>query len=145
MGNAWGRQQLNPNPTFNPDSAKARSQLIPRWGSMHRLSSFLVALFVSACATPDPASLPALEAEITAHISEGMSLPDAVAALKHQGFSCAEGTSIEPKKKGIFECARSRGPIWPPYGCTHRVWLEAPSPNGTITKIQVFRPGCASL
>jgi len=83
--------------------------------------------------------------EVSSLIKDGMPLSDAVKALGSRGFSCGEGTSIEPSAKGIFECTRSRAPWWPPYGCIHRIWFKAAAPNGVISNLQVFKPSCASL
>lgn len=100
---------------------------------------------LSACAIPDPASLALLRDEVTSLVKDGMPLADAVAALKPRDFSCMEGTSFQPGVKGIFECSRSRAPLWPPYGCIHRILFEATPPNGAISKLQVLKPTCASL
>ena len=113
--------------------------------SLARFWPILVCMALSACAMPDPASLALLQEEVAPLVRDGMPLADAVTALKSRGFDCMEGTSFEPKAKGIFECSRSRAPLWPPYGCIHRIWFEATAPNGTISKLQVFKPTCASL
>lgn len=116
-----------------------------RLGTMHRTYLLLVGFLVSACATTEPSSFAALEAEVTAHIHEGMMPPEAIAALTSRGFSCNEGTALRPRDRGIFECTRSRGPLWPPYACMHRVSFDAPTASATISKLQVFNPACASL
>jgi hypothetical protein len=100
---------------------------------------------LSACAIPDPASLAQLRDELAPLVKDGMPLADAVTALKSRDFSCMEVTSFQPGAKGIFECSRSRAPLWPPYGCIHRIWFEATAPNGAISNLQVFKPTCASL
>jgi hypothetical protein len=99
---------------------------------------------LSACAT-DPANLKLLQEEVTQVARDGMPLADAVKAMQSRGFSCMEGTSLQPRATGVFECSRSRAPLWPPYGCIHRVWFEAAPPTGAISKLQVFKPTCASL
>ncbi|WP_411882321.1 hypothetical protein [Polaromonas sp. YR568] len=104
-----------------------------------------VCMALSACAMPDPASFSLLQGEIAPLVKDGMPLADAVAALKPRGFSCMEGTSFQPGAKGIFECSRSRAPLWPPYGCIHRIWFEATPPNSAISNVRLFNPVCAGL
>ena len=110
-----------------------------------RCLPILVCVALSACAIPDPASLAQLRDEVAPLVKDGMPLADAVSALKPRDFSCMEGTSLQPGAKGIFECSRSRAPLWPPYGCIHRIWFEAKPPNGAISKLEVLKPTCASL
>lgn len=114
-------------------------------GGLVRAWSIVISMALSACAMPDPASLKLLRDEVAPLVRDGMPLTDAVAALTSRGFSCMEGTSHEPRAKGVFECSRSRGPWWPPYACIHRIWFEATAPNGAISKLQVWNPTCASL
>lgn len=105
----------------------------------------LLAFLVSACSTPKPENHSALQSEVSASIHEGTSSTYAIEVLTLSGFSCAEGTILDRNKKGIFECTRSRGSIWPPYGCVHRVWFEAESPDSPISKLEVLKPFYASL
>lgn len=105
----------------------------------------LLAFLVSACATSEPANHAALQSEVTASLHEGTSSTYAIEVLTLSGFSCAEGTILDRNRKGIFECTRSRGSIWPPYGCVHRIWFEAESPDGPISNLEVLKPFCASL
>jgi hypothetical protein len=104
----------------------------------------VICIALSACTT-DPANHKLLQDEVTQQVKDGMPLADAVTAMKSRGFSCMKGTSLQPGATGIFECNRSRAPLWPPYGCIHRIWFEAAPPNGAISKLQVFNPTCAGL
>jgi hypothetical protein len=112
---------------------------------MRRIQILFLATILSACATTDPSNAVALETEVTSRVQEGMLLSTATSALTSIDFSCREGTSTNPRGKGIYECTRSRGPFWPPYSCIHRVLFESAAMGGTISKIQVFEPMCASL
>lgn len=105
----------------------------------------VMCMVLSACTTSDPANPKLLRDEVASLVKDGMPLADAVTALRSRDFSCMEGTSLQPRATGIFECGRSRAPLWPPYGCIHRIWFEAAPPNGAISKLQVFNPTCASL
>jgi hypothetical protein len=98
-----------------------------------------------ACTTPDPANSKLLQDEVASLVRDGMPLAGAVSALQSRDFSCKEGTWVQPQATGIFECSRSRAPLWPPYGCIHRAWFEATPPNGAISKLQVFKPTCAGF
>lgn len=140
------RYAVRPNPSLQGTLREKprKAPELKRWGSMNRVY-LLLAVLVSACATQEPANHSALESEVAALVHEGTSLDHAIEALTSNGFSCAEGTFIEPKRKGVFECVRSRGPLWPPYACIHRVWFEAGSSGSQISKLQVFKPACASF
>ncbi len=85
--------------------------------SLIRLCSLAMCVALSACTTPDPASPLLLRDEVAPLVKNGMPLADAIATLRSRSFSCMEGTSLNPRGKGIFECTRSRGPWWPPYSC----------------------------
>ena len=112
---------------------------------MFRYLPLLFVAMLSACTTADPANHSLLETEVTARIHDGMSFSETNAALSSLGFFCYEGTSLDPKRKDIFECTRSRGPLWPPYTCIHRVWFESNTSSNAISSLQIFRPTCASL
>src|SRR6185295_15139273 len=112
---------------------------------MFRNLPLLFVAMLSACATTDPANFSLLETEVTARIHDGMPLSEANAALSSLGFSCYDGTSLDPKRKDIFECTRSRGPLWPPYACIHRVWFESNISSNAVSNLQIFKPACASL
>ena len=104
---------------------------------------FLFAIFLLGCATTEPASVEELSAEVNSIVKNDMPWIQATTALRSRGFSCNEGASIDPRKKGIFECTRSRGGFL--YGCIHRVWLEGSSTSGIISNLKIHKPACASL
>lgn len=110
-----------------------------------RVWSLAICVALSAGTTSDPASSLLLRDEVAPLIKNGMPLADAMATLRSRSFSCMEGTSHDPRGKGIFECTRSHGPWWPPYSCIHRIWFDATGPNGAISNLRVFDPVCASL
>ena len=112
---------------------------------MRPVVNIVLCVALSACAMPDPANFSLLQDEVAPLVKDGMPLADAVTALKSRGFACMEGTSLQPRAKGTFECTRSRGPWWPPYSCIHRIWFEATPPNGAILNVRLFNPVCASL
>ena len=129
-------------------ACKARCCLVCsiRGNAVRLIPPFLLATILSAsCASIEPSSAEALETEVTSRVQEGMSLSITTSALSSRGFLCREGTSTNPRGKGIYECTRSRGALWPPYSCIHRIEFESDVSNGSISRLQVFRPMCASF
>ena len=110
---------------------------------MQYITTILLTVFVVGCASIDSSSEKALSEEINAIVNNEMPLTDAIAALEIADFSCQEGTALDPRKKGIFECTRNKGGFL--YGCIHRVWFEGTSKNGAISNLEIHRPACASL
>jgi hypothetical protein len=104
-----------------------------------------LALTLSACSTTDPSSLPKLEVEVNTLVRNGTSLTEVTKTLSLHGFSCREGTSLAPYQKGIFECTRDRGSLWPPYACIHRIWFEGISNNEFVSNLRVLNPVCTGF
>lgn len=106
-------------------------------------NAFLFTIFVSGCVTMQPASIEELTAEVSTIVKNDMPLTQVTIVLRSRGFSCNEGTSINPRGKGIFECTRSRGGFL--YSCIHRIWFEGSTTGGTVKNFQIHKPACASL
>lgn len=114
--------------------------------AMRKYPAIAILPLLVACATTDPSSLPRLEAEVNAYVKNGMLKTEATSALTSHGFSCSiEGTSTNPNMKGIVECTRNRGPIWPPYSCIQRVLFDINASTSVISNLDVWRPSCASM
>ncbi len=109
---------------------------------MRRMLLFFCIFLCAACATTE---LVKLESEIKPILEKHESISKATRGLQEFNFNCIEGTSIEPKKKSIYECIRAEGNIWPPFSCIHRVWLKAADPNSEVFSYEIFKPVCAGL
>lgn len=110
---------------------------------MKNIKTILIAILLAGCATVDPSSEKELTEEIKKTVNNDMQLSDAITVLENKGFSCNEGTSINPKGKGIYECTRNRGGFL--YSCIHRVWFDGISKNGAISNLKIHWPACASF
>ena len=113
---------------------------------MKKYLALVMLLVLVACATTDLSNLPLLDAEVNSYVKNGMLKTDAISALTSRGFSCStEGTILNPNEKGVVECTRSRGSVWPPYSCIQRVIFKVNVSTSVISNIDVWRPTCASL
>ena len=110
---------------------------------MKYINIILIAILQVGCASVDPSSQKELSEEIIKSVKNDMQLSDVIAVLENRGFACNEGTSVNPRGKGIYECTRNRGGFL--YGCIHRVWFEGMSKNGVISNLEIHQPACASL
>ena len=103
----------------------------------------LLTLLITACTINEPANHEHLKLQINTVIHNQMNSRQALEALNKIGFICHEGTAIEPNKKGLYECTRSKNGLM--YSCIHRVWLATTSLDNQVSTIEVHQPMCASL
>ena len=109
---------------------------------MYRIVLIIYIGVISACATTE---IEKIQSELNPTLYRNMQLSEAIAGLENLGFECMEGTSIEPQKKDIYECARSEGNIWPPFSCIHRVWLKKSNNNSEVSNYEIFEPMCTGV
>lgn len=107
-----------------------------------KVSAGVFILACSACSSK-PESHALLVAELSGAINEGMRNEEAMTILYKGEFTCRPYKVVG--EKILLDCTRSRGNLWPPYGCVHRVRYEYTPPNGALDKLQVFRPACTGL
>jgi hypothetical protein len=111
---------------------KARSMLL-----------LLMGLLITACTINEPAIDERLKLQINTVIQNQTTGRQALEELSKVGFTCHEGTAIEPNKKGQYECTISKNGLM--YSCIHRVWFDAASLDKQISNIEIHQPMCTGL